>query len=182
MRGWNEIDMDTPVIGDSLMLGTITLTRRNEVSTHTYTSPEAGWLVNTHIIELPTQLLVVDAQYTLTFAREVIRYAETLEKPITRVYISHYHPDHLLGAAAFSAPLYALAEVTAKIEAVGDRVALEEHQKRPDTIHAHAEKPSQTVNPGLVTIDGLRLEFLRLQHAETENALMIALPDDGILL
>ena len=38
------------------------------------------------------------------------------------------------------------------------------------------------MNPGLVTIDGLRLEFLRLQHAETENALMIALPDDGILI
>ena len=166
--------MDTPVIGDSLMLGTITLTRRNEVSIHTYTSPEAGWLVNTHIIELPTQLLVVDAQYTITFAREVIRYAETLEKPITRVYISHYHPDHLLGAAAFSAPLYALAEVIAKIDAVGDRVASEEHEKHPDAIPAHAEKPSQTVNPGVVTIDGLRLEFLRLQHAETENALIIA--------
>ena len=72
------------------MPGTVTLTRRNEVSIHTYTSPEAGRLVNTHIIELPTQLLVIDAHYTLTFAREVIRYAETLEKPITRVYISHY--------------------------------------------------------------------------------------------
>jgi len=164
------------------MLGTITLTRRNEVPIHTYTSPEAGWLVNTHIIELPTQLLVVDAQYTLTFASEVVRYAETLQKPITRVYISHYHPDHLLGAAAFSAPLYALAEVIAKIDAVGDRVASEEHEKHPDAIPAHAEKPSQTVNPGLVTIDGLRLEFLRLQLAETENALMIALPDHGILI
>jgi glyoxylase-like metal-dependent hydrolase (beta-lactamase superfamily II) len=135
------------------MLGTITLTRRNEVPIHTYTSPEAGWLVNTHIIELPTQLLVVDAQYTLTFASEVVRYAETLEKPITRVYISHFHPDHLLGAAAFSAPLYALAEVIAKIDAVGDRVASEEHEKH-----------------------------LRLQLAETENALMIALPDHGILI
>src|SRR5215469_8388085 len=62
------------------MLGTVTLTRRNEVPIHTYTSPEAGWLVNPHIIELPTQLLVVDAQSTLTFASEVVRYAETLEK------------------------------------------------------------------------------------------------------
>ena len=52
------------------MLGTITLTRRNEVPIHAYTSPGAGWLVKTHIIELPTQLLVVDAQYTLTFASE----------------------------------------------------------------------------------------------------------------
>ena len=106
------------------MLRTIILTHRNEVPIHTYTSLEAGCLVNTHIIELPTQLLVVDAQSTLTFAREVVKYAETLEKPITRVYISHHHPDHLLGAAAFSAPLYALAEVTASIwmHATGSRV------------------------------------------------------------
>ena len=97
------------------LLRTIILTHRNEVPVHTYTSPEADCLVNTHIIELPTQLLVVDAQYTLTFASEVVSYAETLEKPITRVYISHYHPDHLLGAAAFSAPHHALAEVTASI-------------------------------------------------------------------
>src|SRR6516165_8844285 len=80
--------MDTPVIGHSLMPGTVTLTRRNEVSIHTYTSPEAGWLVNTHIIELPTQLLVVDAQYTLTFASEVVRYAETLRNR-SLVFISH---------------------------------------------------------------------------------------------
>src|SRR6516225_3003566 len=152
------------------MLGTITLTRRNEVSIHTYTSPEAGWLANTHIIELPTQLLVVDAQYTLTFAREVVRYAETLQKPITRVYISHYHPDHLLGAAAFSAPLYALAEVIAQIDAVGDRVAAQEHEKHPHAIPAHTDIPKQTLNPGLITIDGLRLEFLRLQLAESEDA------------
>lgn len=96
--------------------------------------------MNTHIIELPTQLLVVDAQYTLTFASEVLRYAER-------------RSSHLLGAAAFSAPLYALAEVIAKIDAVGDRVASEEHEKHPDAIPAHAEKPSQTVNPGLVAID-----------------------------
>jgi hypothetical protein len=67
--------------------------------------------------------------------------------------------------------LCSLAEVIAKIDAVGDRIASEEHEKHPDAIPAHSEKPSQTVNPGLVTIDGLRLEFLRLQLAETENAL-----------
>ena len=52
--------------------------RRDRVSPwaiHTFTGPEDGWLVNSHIIELPSQLFVIDAQYTLPFAREVAGYA-----------------------------------------------------------------------------------------------------------
>ena len=118
------------------MLGTISMTRSDGVGVHTYTAPQDGWCVNTHIFELARQLLVLDAQYMLKYAREVLGYATTLGKPITRLYISHYHPDHLLGAAAFSAPIYALPEVKAKIEAAGDRVAAEEHEKHGDLIPA----------------------------------------------
>jgi glyoxylase-like metal-dependent hydrolase (beta-lactamase superfamily II) len=157
------------------------MTRSHGVSVHTYTAPEDGWCVNTHIFELATQLIVLDAQYMLNYAREVLDYAATLGKPITRLYISHYHPDHLLGAAAFSAPIYALPEVKAKIEAAGDRVAAEEHEKHGDLIPAHAERPSRLVTPGVETIDGIRLELFLLRHAETEAALVIGLPDHGIL-
>src|SRR5271163_4633178 len=111
------------------MLGQMALTKTGNLTLHTYTAPEKGWCVNSHVVELSTQLLVVDAQYMLPFAREVASYAESLGKPISRLYISHYHPDHLLGAAIFPAPIYALPEVSAKIAAVGDRVASEEHEK-----------------------------------------------------
>jgi glyoxylase-like metal-dependent hydrolase (beta-lactamase superfamily II) len=75
---------------------------------HTFIAPEEGWLVTSHIIELPSQLFVVDAQYALPYARAVARYAEELKKPLTRLYVTHYHPDHLLGAAVFKAPMVAL--------------------------------------------------------------------------
>src|SRR5262245_6441656 len=73
-------------------------------SIHTFTAPEHGWCVTSHVIELPSQLIVVDPQYTLPLAGEVVDYANDLKKPISRLYITHYHPDHLLGAAAFDAP------------------------------------------------------------------------------
>ena len=92
------------------MPGTWTTTRAASTPIYTFTAPEEGWLVNSHIFEFPTQLFVIDAQYTLPFAREVNRYAATLGKPLTRLYVTHYHPDHLLGAAAFDAPLFALEE------------------------------------------------------------------------
>ncbi len=164
------------------MNGAITLTQSRGLKVHTYTAPEDGWLVNSHIIELATQLIVIDAQYTLPYARQVIEYAAALNKPLTRLYVTHHHPDHLLGAAAFAMPVHALAEVKAKIDAVGDRVASEEHEKFADAIPSHAKKPSLIVLPGAETIDGIRFEFILLQHAETENALMIGLPDHGILI
>src|SRR5262245_32176064 len=109
--------------------GRWTVTRNAFSPIHTFIAPEEGWLVTSHIIELPPQLLVVDAQYTLPYAREVARYAAELKKPLVRLYVTHYHPDHLLGAAAFEAPLYVLVNVAEMIASAGDRVAREEHEK-----------------------------------------------------
>jgi glyoxylase-like metal-dependent hydrolase (beta-lactamase superfamily II) len=162
--------------------GEIALTRSGEICIHTYTAPEDGWCVNSHIVETATELVVVDAQYMLTYAQEVVAYAASLGKPITRLYVTHFHPDHVLGAAAFSSPIYALASVAAKIGAVGDRVAAEEHEKHGDVIPTRAERPDHIVSPGTAVIDGVRFEFLHLEHAETEDALMVGLPDHGVLI
>lgn len=164
------------------MLGEIALTRSGELCVHTYTAPDNGWCVNSHIVETANELVVVDAQYTLTYAREVVAYAAELGKPITRLYITHYHPDHLLGAPAFSCPIHALACVAAKIDAVGDRIAAEEHEKLGDLIPQCAERPSRIVAPGIEAIDGVRFEFLHLQHAETRDSLMVGFPDHGVLI
>ncbi|MEI9929498.1 MAG: MBL fold metallo-hydrolase [Rhizomicrobium sp.] len=149
---------------------------------HTFTAPEEGWLVTSHIIELPSQLFVVDAQYTLPFAREVARRAAELKKPLTRLYVTHYHPDHLLGAAAFDAPLYALESVAEKIGKAGDRVAREEHEKVGDDVPATARQPDKRIHEGLEFVDGVRIEHRRLREAETEDALVVALPDANAVI
>lgn len=164
------------------MRGKIAVTEAGGLEVHTFTAPERGWQVNSHIIELSSQLLVVDAQYLLPYAREVVEYAGRLKKPITRLYVTHYHPDHLLGAVAFSAPMYALPEVSARIKAVGDRVAREEHEKFGDDVPERAQRPSHLVDPGTESLDSVRIEFIHLQHAETQDSLMIAFPAHGILI
>ena len=164
------------------MLGEMTLTRSGEICVHTYTAPEQGWCVNSHVVETQHALVVVDAQYMLSYAHEVTAYAAALGKPIERLYLTHFHPDHILGAEAFACPLFALDAVTKKIAAVGDRVAGEEHEKHGDAIPARAQRPERIVRPGVEAIDGVRFEFLHLQHAETEDALMVGLLDHGILI
>ncbi len=164
------------------MPGTWTVTRNDVAPIHSFTAPEEGWLVTSHIIELPSQLLVVDAQYRLSCAREVVRYATALKKPLSRLYVTHYHPDHLLGAPAFDAPLVALAGVAGKIDAVGDRVAREEHEIVGDDIPATARRPDRHVDEGVEMVDGVRIEHRRLRGAETEDALVVALPDAGAII
>jgi glyoxylase-like metal-dependent hydrolase (beta-lactamase superfamily II) len=164
------------------VLGEINLTHSGEVCIHTYTAPEDGWCVNSHVVETETALLVVDAQYMLRYAHEVMAYAAGLGKPIRRLYLSHFHPDHILGASAFPCPIYALGAVVTKIAAVSDRVAREEYEKHGDLIAVRAERPDHIVAAGVETIDGARFEFLHLQHAETADALMVGLPDRGILI
>ena len=164
------------------MNGKWTVTRDTIAPIHTFTAPEEGWLVTSHIIELPTQLLGVDAQYRLSCAREVARYAAELRKPLSRLYVSHYHPDHLLGAAEFAAPLFALGSVADKIEAVGDHVAREEHEKIGDDIPPTARRVDRRIDVGEELIDGLRIEHRRLRGAETEDALILALPDTGAII
>src|SRR5262245_38028125 len=164
------------------MPGTWTVTRNAFPPIHTFTAPEEGWLVTSHIIELQSQLLVVDAQYTLSYAHEVARYASQLKKPVTRLYVTHYHPDHLLGAAAFEAPLFALASVAEKIGAVGHRVAREEHEKIGADIPTKVRQPDRVVDEGQEIIDGVCFEHRLLHSAETEDALTVALPDAGAII
>lgn len=166
-----------------LMPGTWTVTGRGLPSIHTFTAPEDGWLVTSHVIELPSQLFVVDAQYTLPHARGVVRYAAGLNKPLTRIYVTHYHPDHLLGAAVFDAPLFALGRVAEKIDAVGDRVAREEHEKVGDDIPIVARRPERCIHEGEEIVDDVRIVHRTLRDAETEDALIMALPDaDAVIV
>jgi glyoxylase-like metal-dependent hydrolase (beta-lactamase superfamily II) len=110
------------------MPGTWTTTRVSPWAIHTFTAPEDGWLVNSHIIELPSQLFVIDAQYTQPFAREVAGYAGRPERPLTRLYVTHYHPDHLLGAAAKFFGKDQLRDVEEEIIAAKTRAAREREQ------------------------------------------------------
>lgn len=164
------------------MEGNITVTERPGATIHTYTAPALGTRVNTHLIELPTQLIAVDAQFALPHAREVVDYAVTLGKPITRLYISHDHPDHFLGAELFGAPIYALAEVKRVIDAQGDAIAAQFHASFGAIFPTHATKPEKLVEIGEETIEGVRLEFRRVEGSEANVILTIGLPDQRVII
>jgi glyoxylase-like metal-dependent hydrolase (beta-lactamase superfamily II) len=154
-----------------------------EVRVHTFVSSfTAGNIANaTHIIETTNQLVLVDAQFLVPYARAFREYADSLGKPIDRLYISHRHPDHWfgLGAAFGDVPTYALAETMSFIKEHGED-SLRDHWKLGDLVPDHVVVPEQVVSPGDETIDGVRYLFDRVTDTETDFHLTIRLPDLGV--
>jgi glyoxylase-like metal-dependent hydrolase (beta-lactamase superfamily II) len=168
------------------MQGTVTVTPAGAATIHTYTAPETGWRANSHVIELASQAVLFDAPLTEEYAREVLAVADSLGKPVTRLYISHAHPDHFASAALIPAPSYALGPVKDLIDRSGDLRIQRGYACTP----GHAGVPLPRSRPvdhavppdGEETLDGVRLRFEPVADAETDAQLAIALPDAGTLI
>ena len=67
------------------------------VTLHVFTASEENYLINSLIYELADQLIVVDAQMFMPAAEDFAALIERLRKPVTRLILSHNHPDHFSG-------------------------------------------------------------------------------------
>src|SRR5215468_4099400 len=167
------------------MRAKVTRTVAEPVTVHTYTALERGWRVNSHLIELPHQLILFDAQLTTDYAQEVRSIADGIGKPISRLYISHAHPDHFVGASVFDAPTYALASQRELVNRSGDVRIERGYRYTPgheDAGEVHARPVDEVVEPGNEEIDGVRFDFRAPVEAETTEQLAIGLPAQRILL
>src|ERR671919_1358415 len=150
------------------MNGTFTTTRGAQVAIHTYTAPEFGWMATSHLVELPTQLLLVDTPLLADSARDVLAYANSLGKSIAAVYISHGHPDHFATAGIFDAPVYALPSVADAVNASGAEIRGGAYML---TGHQGIEAPAfpaieHLADTGEQTVDGVRMSFESIADAE----------------
>jgi glyoxylase-like metal-dependent hydrolase (beta-lactamase superfamily II) len=110
------------------MPGTWTTTRVSPWAIHTFTAPEDGWLVNSHIIELPSTAVRYRRAVHTTARAGSCGLRRPPGKPLTRLYVTHYHPDHLLGAAAKFFGKDQLRDVEEEIIAAKTRAAREREQ------------------------------------------------------
>ena len=157
--------------------------RAGDVRIHTFVASfEYSNIANaTHIIETKNQLVLVDAQFLVPYARAFREYADSLGKPIDRLYLSHRHPDHWFGmAAAFSdVTVFALPETMSFIEEHGED-SRSDHWKLGDLVPDSVLVPQKVVGPGEETIDGVKYAFDRVTDAEIDFDLTIRLPELGV--
>lgn len=154
-----------------------------DVRIHTFISTfVANNIANaTHIIETKNKLVLVDGQFLVPYARQFRDYADSLGKPIERLYLSHRHPDHWfgLGAAFTDVPVHALAETISFLEEHGEQ-SREDHWKLGDLVPERIVVPQEVAKPGEETIDGITYLVDEVTDTEIDFHLTLRLPELGV--
>ena len=160
---------------------------RGTFTIHCIQAPEDGELVNAQLIETPNKLLLIDTLQLKPHADELRSYIDSLGKPLERVIVSHYHPDHWFGAATFrDYPIYALPEVIDRINQMADFV-LDYHrnihgEKASLLIPSEKVIPTEPLETGSITFDGLAMNLIKITDTEAPVNLVVELPEHSILL
>jgi glyoxylase-like metal-dependent hydrolase (beta-lactamase superfamily II) len=151
-----------------------------DVRIHTFVSSFAyDNIANaTHIIESKNKLVLVDGQFLVPYARQFRDYADSLGKPIERLYLSHRHPDHWfgLGTAFGDIAIYALPETISFLKEHGED-SRRDHWKLGDLAPDTIVVPQEIAGPGEETIDGVEYLFSKVIDTEIDFLLTIRLPD-----
>ena len=154
---------------------------------HTLVEPLLGNA--THILEFADELVLVDAQFFVEAAKEYRRYADSLDKPICFLVISHDHPDHYFGlAAAFTdVPVRALACTIKEMKEDGAKVLAAEKKIFPDLSGPQAIPdqllyPVSVLRPGGYNFNGLAVYFKEITGGEDELQLLIDIPQLGVII
>lgn len=161
-------------------LGLVSVYRLGAVTLHSYMAPSSSAVVTTQIIETPSKLHIIDTQFVQAIAKESRAYADSLGKPVAGVYLSHWHPDHLLGASQYEGiPFTTTADISAdcvKNEAV---YAKRKKQFKDDT---PLVLPKGTLITGDNDWDGLQVEVSQIDDCEAEHTLTFYIPEAGLMI
>lgn len=150
------------------------------VTLHNYMAPSSSSVATTQIIETPNELHVIDAQFIQTHGKDVRAYAEAIGKPITRMYLSHWHPDHTLGASQFpDVDFVTTPDVAADCEA---NIPTYEKRKEAFGDETPLVLPKGSLRTGTQQWDGVEVEIAQLDDCESEHAVTFYIPEAALLI
>lgn len=157
-----------------------------DVVLHCVQSPEDDELVNAQIIETKNKIILIDTLQLRPYANELRQYIDSLKKPLDRVIITHFHPDHWMGSASFQdIPIYALPEVIESINKYYD-FFIGYHAKRlaekaGELMPIKKVVPTMEVKEGIIDFDGLKISFTKIIETEAPVILVVELPVQRVL-
>ncbi|MCZ8262011.1 MAG: MBL fold metallo-hydrolase [Beijerinckiaceae bacterium] len=157
--------------------GKVFVTERGGVRVHTYMADPAGALVTSHLVETQAGLVLVDGQFVAASAQELKRYITSLGRPVTRVILSHMHPDHWFGLAHAGFEQVHAGPVTAKF--ITERGAALVAERKVET---RVPAIAGTIAAGDETIGGVIFRYRPILDTEAPEILTIELPQAGILI
>jgi glyoxylase-like metal-dependent hydrolase (beta-lactamase superfamily II) len=155
-----------------------TLITMDEVADRVFVAHHEYLQVNVGIVAGDRGLVVIDTLWSERAARAL---AEQLAGPVVAVVNTHDHWDHVLGNAAFTAPIHAHEEAAAAIGRLVPEVPYSQHAE--DIAASRVVVPEQTFS-SVATIDlGDRLvELVHPGRGHTAGDIVVRVADADVLL
>ncbi|MEO0388802.1 MAG: MBL fold metallo-hydrolase [Pseudomonadota bacterium] len=154
--------------------GTVFSFAKGGVTFHTYVSPPQAVNVTAHVVEMGDQLLLVDATMLPPTAAEVQALIAATGKPVHTAYVSHEHPDHWGGVAAFEGVGFkTLPEI---------REGLRAEATGGDFPEPTALLTGSNLALGMTEIGGVSVEFRAYDNAEAPKTIVAVLPEQRVAI
>ncbi|MGF1761625.1 MBL fold metallo-hydrolase [Photobacterium sagamiensis] len=141
---------------------------------------------NSHIIETKNELRVIDAQLTLSSAKKLKAFIESLNKPLVEVLLSHNHPDHWFGSEIFASktPIATISSVKADLARGGMRYIKIKNKnlKMKGDIPTQVIFPNKEIKLGVQKWDGLTVVVEEYDGHEAHHSMLIKIPSMGVII
>jgi glyoxylase-like metal-dependent hydrolase (beta-lactamase superfamily II) len=138
---------------------------------------------NSHIIETPNQLILIDMQFNFKLATKLNGYIKTLKKPLSKIILSHSHPDHWFGYPIFKdVPIVTTAGVMADLDNRGADYIKRLQKKMAKIIPTKPVKPLATIKLGEQNWDGLDVIVEQYTEQEAHHSILIKIPQHKIMI
>lgn len=136
-----------------------------EGSTDNFAKDNGGNIVNTAFIVTGRGVVVIDTGPSRRYGEAMRKaIAATTDKPVIKVFLTHHHPDHVLGNQAFTdVPIAALAGTTDLLHQQGDAMAENMYRLVGDWMRGtEVVLPTETLEPGVQNFGNHDLRLLSL--------------------
>lgn len=148
------------------------------------TTSNGGAIANITILDTTAGAVIVDTGPSLRFGEALAAVAKTLTgKPIARVYLTHFHPDHVFGNQAFEAATLATTPAVAKgLKALGEGFADSMYRSAGDWMRGtELRLPGTLIEGGVEDFGDRRIRCLAMRgHTDSDLVLFDEL--SGVLI
>lgn len=148
------------------------------------TASNGGAIANTIIMDTTAGAVLVDTGPSLRFGEALAALAgELTRKPVARVYLTHFHPDHVFGNQAFDAKAIAATSAVAKgLEELGEAFADSMYRAAGDWMRGtELRLPATVIEGGVEDFGNRRIRCLPMRgHTGSDLVLFDEL--SGVLI
>lgn len=148
------------------------------------TQSNGGAIANITILDTKAGAVIVDTGPSLRFGSALSALATELTgKPVARVYITHFHPDHVFGNQAFEAGTIATTPAVVKgLEALGEAFSDSMYRSAGDWMRGTELKlPGKIIEGGVEDFGDRRIRCLPMR-GHTDSDLVLFDEKSGILI